>query len=265
LTENKRLRSFLLWPLAVAVLGVLVAVMIILNRPASGVRAAESAAAFLITQQEVLTCADNAIVATIFEAKRDDGSRTTVRQGPDGRTEKYVRKADGIMIRAFEHVGVKSTIQFPDALGGELKPESACLKTQSGGGIVDALAAGSEQLHGFDTVKIVTSGPGVRITAWHAPGLGCISLRRVYEERNKGGEWQPINVLETLAIKLGNPPASLFESNGAEMTPSSAVEIVERHTLSRSGLSSDRAELLVQRLKSKLANKDKNYAAYRPK
>jgi len=235
-------------------------------RVSSQVRAADSTSAFLLTQQEILKCDNDAVAATIFEARSADGSRSTVKQSLDGVTEKYVRKADGTMMRAYDHIGVRSTIRLaPDsALAGELTVDSGCMQTRGGGRIVGAVSAGSETILGFTTVKILTTGPGVRITAWHSPTLGCLPVRRIYEEKNNKGVWHVINVLETLAIRLGDPPASFFASGGSEMAPSAAVDAAERHKLSRSGLTPADLEARVQRAKDKVAQQDRNYLTHRP-
>jgi hypothetical protein len=230
------------------------------------VRAAESQA-FSVTQQDILRCSNNQVAATLTEARLPDGSRSTVTQRPDGYTEKFIRRADGTMVRAYDHVGAKSTVRVSEevALGRELDPEANCIKTISGGRIVDAAAVGREVMNGVETVKVVTTGGAVRITAWHAPSLACLPLRRLHEERNQAGVWKEVSLLETLRIDRGTPSLALFESQGDEMSPSAAVERVERRRLKNAQMSRDALEERVQKAKRSVANQDRNYEQFHPR
>jgi len=229
-------------------------------------RAAEVGGPFAVTQQEVLTCRNNDVTAFWTEARASDGSRSTVIRRRSGRVEKKVRKASGILFRAFEHTGVKSTIQIgaEQTLGRELDPTRDCLETHGGSKLLDATKEGEEVLFGFQTVKIVTLTGDTRITAWHAPSLGCVPLRRVFEQKNGRGDWIMSSLLETTHVAQGEPATDLFRSDAHEMAPSAVAEALVRKSLENSQLPPSEIEAKVDVARERAAVRDQSYFAHRP-
>jgi hypothetical protein len=175
------------------------------------------------------------------------------------------RKADGVMIRAYEHVGVKSTIRVTadQALAGELSPRDGCMLTRVGGRIVDASRQGEERILGYETIKIVSVTGNTRVTAWHAPALGCVPLKRILEEYGDSGDWSTISVLDTVAVRVGEPPASFLQSNGREMPPSAAVEEVERHRLRNAPVPPGKLEAILESARNSVRRQDENYERFK--
>lgn len=262
---NRRLLMFTFT--ALAVLMILASLLVLTKQDVGIIKEAQAASTFVpftVTQREILKCAGDSIPATYIEARASDGSRSRIHQNSKGPVEKWVRGADGTIMRAYEHVGAKSTMRVsPErALGSQLNPAAACMQPTEGGILHDTRSAGNEPVLGYETVKLVTTATGIRITAWHALRLGCIPLRQTYEQKQKDGTWKLISMRETTQIQEGEPLDYLFTSAAAEMKPSAAAEALVRYGIGGLNLSQEEIETKLRTARQRRANQDANYAKF---
>lgn len=193
-----------------------------------------------------------------------DGSRCVKTIHPAGHTGWRIERADGVLLRAFDHPNrkLKSTCQsvsrFREVLASRCSPEHDCRQSYSLTRPVQALETvlGKETLPGVPGQVIRLKSPNGMISLFSL-ALGCAELGRLAVFQNKNGT--DSSLLQLVSLKLGEPPAETFWIPGAEFQELAPSDFFRQMNLAVGG----RSELAPGQTQA-LLKLDESYRDERP-
>jgi len=166
------------------------------------------------------------VVARYTTVVRSDGSRVREMlafQDDSTTPSSWVRElrlASGRTIDIDYLHGMRTTQQTNDPFLNEapLEPKQRCLSSARGGAMVSGEFLGEGLVHGFRVFKLRHGSA----TSWHAPGLGCATLRARREQRGR-----VTSTLEAVSIVRGEPDGAWFAVSDrfAEVSPSTFLHL----------------------------------------
>lgn len=139
-----------------------------------------------------------------------------------------IRLAGGSLVHANDLAGAKSTFRQHrlsnlSKLMLDLDPATGCRspRPELGSEGQRPLVESGESILGFRTVKAVSADTRRTTIKWLAPEIGCAELQAIHEFRDASGKVEGTNWQVAERVELGEPGATLFQTDTlAETKPS---------------------------------------------